>query len=466
MLLCLDFASKRANLIGVERGGKKFKVVVSLEFSIAELGEVFGEFLKSNSADIDEIRVSGALENSFHQVFTVPGLKKKMLREALEAEVIKSFGADYQFKQEKLEELVGPGNQINRKLMTAGIRRDTLEKLSEMFADSRVKPSVYTTYPMALQALVREMEILTEKPLAFVEIDYPTSRVVIFKGREIRLTRELPVATEEKDPDRAALAMDIYRTLLFYSDTFPDEQVTRLVFAGASTTKETVENLGRKTGAEIIPFSPDTLFQGMKEIPYIHPGCLGLALLKPEQFSFAHVPFSVQDKRKVRKTLIMSSSISVGVLLIIVLIISRLALSLQNLNVYHTAVKGEIRMKEETLKDLALEFISQSIETSQPSWPEVFQEVAAAVPPGVALKTLTLKKVKKVWRGEASKMKEVWRGEASGVVDGFDEISSLLLAEGVQNRFTHSPLFRGARMTEKEVRGKRVEFKLTYQLQR
>lgn len=466
MLLCLDFASKKAKLIGVEREKNSFKVVLSLEFSIAELGEIFGEFLKSNSADIDEIRVSGALEDSFHKAFILPDLKRKMLKQAVQSEVIKAFGNDYQFQQQDLGEVAISGRKADRRIMTAGIRRDTLEEISQMFTDSRIKPCVYTTYPMALQALVQEMGILTEEPLAFVEIDYPTSRVVIFKGREIRLTRELPVATEEKDPDRSALAMDIYRTLLFYSDTFPDEQVARLVFAGASTTKETVENLGRKTGAEIIPFSPDTIFQGMKEIPYIHPGCLGLALLKPEQFSFAYVPFSVQDKRKIRKTLITSSSISVGVLLIIVLIISRLALSLQHLNVYHTAVKGEIRMKEETFKDLVLEFISQSIETSQPSWSEVFQEVAAAVPPGVVLKTLTLKKVKKVWRGETSKMKEVWRGEASGVADGFDEISSLLLAEEVQNKFAHSPLFRGARMAEKEVRGKQVEFKLTYQLQR
>jgi hypothetical protein len=455
MLLCLDFASKKAKLIGVEKEGGKFKVVVSLEFGIAELAEAFGEFLKSSSADIHEIRVSGALENSFHQVFTVPDLKTKMLRQALETEVIKAFGNNYQFQQEELGELIGPGNQINRRLMTVGLKVETLEKLSGMFADSRIKPSLYTTYPMALQALVREMEILSEKPLAFVEIDYPTSRVVIFKGREIRLTRELPVAKEEKDPDRSALAMDIYRTLLFYSDTFPDEQVSRLVFAGNSASKEAVENLRRKTGAEIIPFLPGAFFQGMEEIPYVHPGCLGLALLKPQQFSFGYVPRSVQQKRKIKKTLMLSTSISAGVLLILALVISRLALNLQHLSVYQSGVEGEIKMKEETLKDLALEFISQSIETSQPSWPEVFQEVAAAVPPGVALEALTLKKANRVWRGEAS-----------GVADGTDEITSLLLAEEVQSKFAHSPLFTGAKMTEKEVRGQRVEFKLTYQLQR
>lgn len=454
MLLCVDFASKKAKVVGVDRAKKQLKVVISLEFNVSELGAVFGEFLKSTSSDIDEIRVSGALEKSFHQVFTLPSLKRRELRQALAAEIVKSYGSEYRFKQEELGEVAVPGGPASKKVMAVGIKRDILEEFSGMFADSRTKPSVYTTYPMGLQALAREMGILTDQPLAFMEIDYPTSRIVILKGNEIRLTRELPVATEEKDPDRSALAMDIYRTLLFYSDTFPDEKVTRLVFAGASTTEEAVDNLKRKTGAEIIPFSPEKIFQGMEEIPYVHPGCLGLALLKPERFTFAFTPVSLQEKKKVRKTFALSSAVSLAVLLLLALLVSRLAIGLRGMNTYHAGVKGEIKLKEERLRDLALEFISQSIETSQPGWPEVFQEVAAVIPTGVALKTFAVQK-----------KKGVWQGEVTGAADGGDEITSLLLAEEVQNKFVHSPLFKGARMTEKEVRSKEVEFKITYRLQ-
>jgi len=110
-------------------------------------------------------------------------------------------------------------------------------------------------------------------------------------------------------------------------------------------------------------------------------------------------------------------------------------------------------MKEDRLKEMPLEFVSQSIETSQPPWSEILLELAAVVPPGVALETFTLKKVKRAWRGEVT-----------GVADGTDEINSLLLVEEVQNNFVQSPLFGGVKLTERELQGKQVAFKIIYQL--
>ncbi|MCK4224383.1 MAG: PilN domain-containing protein [candidate division Zixibacteria bacterium] len=453
MLLCVDFAGKKIKIIGVEREEKKFKVVTALEFDGSDLALSFGEYLKSTSVDVDEIRVSGALENTFHKIFILPDLKKKMLKSALETEVIKTFGNDYQFRYQDLGEVPGPGNKVNRKVMAVGIKRNNLEELSQMFADSRTKPNIYTTYPAALQALLEKMGILSEEPLAFMELDHPTGRIIVFKGKEIRLTRELPLAEGEKDPESSALTKDIYRTLLFYNDTYPEERVSRLMFTGNSTTSETMQNLSQKTGAEIIPFDPETVFQGMKEIPHIHPGCLGLALLNPDRCSFGFMPFSVQEKRKIKKTLTLSTCAFFGVLLILALGISRFSLDLRNLSAFHGGIKGEIKMKEDRLKEMPLEFVSQSIETSQPPWSEILLELAAVVPPGVALETFTLKKVKRAWRGEVT-----------GVADGTDEINSLLLVEEVQNNFVQSPLFGGVKLTERELQGKQVAFKIIYQL--
>jgi hypothetical protein len=412
-----------------------------------------GEYLKSASGDIDEIRVSGALEDTFHKTFIMPDMNKKMLKAALETEVIKAFGNGHRFKEQDLGEVPGPGNKANRMMKTVGIKRNTLEELSQMFADSRIKPSIFTTYPVALQALLEKLGILTEEPLGFMELDYPKSRIVVFKGKEIRVTREVNVVEEEKDPDRSGLAMDVYRTLLFYNETYPTERVSRLVFAGASSTPETVEKVRQKTGAEVIPFVPEKIFQGMKEMPYIHPGCLGLALLNPDHFDFGFIPFSLAEKKKLKKTLTLSSSASLAVLLIFALAVSRFSLNLKDLDVYQGGIKGEIKMKEDRLKDLALEFVSHSVETSQPPWSEILLEVAAVVPPGVALKTLTLKKAKRLWRGEVT-----------GIADGSDEISSLLLVEEVQNNFIRSPLFKDVKLTERELQGKQVTFRIIYQL--
>ena len=220
MLLCMDFGSEKVKIIGVERAKKEFNVVVSLEFSISDLGNALGEHLQSASADIDEIRVSGALEHTFHKVFSVPDMKGKMLKSALETEVNKTFGNEYQFKQFDLGEILGPANRTSRKMMTAGIKRNTLEELTNIFAGFRTRPKLYTSYPVALQVLLEELGDLTDDPLGFMELDYPKSRITILKGKEIRLTREVDALEESKDPDRSALAMEIYRTILFYTTLF------------------------------------------------------------------------------------------------------------------------------------------------------------------------------------------------------------------------------------------------------
>jgi len=453
MILCIDLTSKKINIACLEIRKESLKILESLELDRSELSKTLGEFLKSRSSDIDEVRISDSLENTFHKIFTMPDLKKKMLHHALETEVKKAFGKDYQFGYQDLGELPGPGNKVERKIMTAGIKRDSLEEMSRIFAESRVKPKVFTTYPAALRALARQLGLLSEEALGFVDLDYPSTRIVIFKGDEIRLAREVNVVEEEKDPGRSALAKDIYRTLLFYTETYPNEVVSKLVFSGNSTISKAIDNLNQKTKAEIVPFSPEAVLQGFKDVPHVHPGCLGLVLLEAGRFDLGFVPLSVQQKRKIEKTLALSCTITLGILLIVLMAVSRLSLNLKNLNVYDGGIKGEIKMKEDRLKELGLEFVSHSIETSQPPWSEILLEMAAVVPPGVVFKSFTLKKVKRVWRGEIV-----------GLAEGSDEISSLLLVEKVQNNFTRSPLFKGVRVAERELQGKRVEFRIGYQL--
>ena len=105
------------------------------------------------------------------------------------------------------------------------------------------------------------------------------------------------------------------------------------------------------------------------------------------------------------------------------------------------------------LKAWPLDSFSHSIGTSQPPEPDILLELAAVVPPGVALETFSLKKIKRVWRGEF-----VW------LAGGSDEINSLMLVDEVQNNFGHSPLFSGVKLIERELQGKQVEFKIIYQL--
>ncbi len=453
MILCIDFTGKKVKITEVEKERKRFKVMASREMVISEAPTSLTEYLKNTPGHIEEIKVSGAMDNTFHKIFILPDMKKKILNSAVEAEVIKSFGNGYQFRYIDLGEVPGPGQKVNRKILSVGIKSDGLETLYQMFANSRIKPRIYTTYPVALQALFDHLKLLSEQPLAFIELDHPASRITIFKEQEIRLTRELPSAKGEEDPESSALMKDIYRTILFYNDIYPNERIGRLMFAGSSTISGIEQNLSQKTGAEIVPLELEGAFPGIEDPSSIYPGCLGLALLEPNRFGFGFVPLSVQERKKIKKALSLAISASLGVGLIIALVISRFSLDLRNLNVFHGGIKGEIKMKEDRLKVMPLEFVSQYIETSQPPWSEILLEIAAVVPQGVALKSLTLKN-----------MKKMWRGEVTGVADGSDEINSLLKVEETQNNFVKSPLFKGVKLVEREIQGKRVAFKIIYQL--
>jgi hypothetical protein len=452
MKLCMDFTSKGVKVAVVGKERKKFKVVTSREFALSDLAGFFGEHLPSMSKNVDEIRVSCTLEKTFHKLFVVPNLKKNMLDATIEAEVLKASGGAYQFRYEPLGEVPGPGNKVNRKIMAVGVSRDGLEEISQMFDSSRVKPNLYGTYPVSVQALLKKLDILSDEPLAFVDLHHSACRIAAFKGEEIRLTRELPVPEGRMDTGDSGLAKDIYRTLLFYNDTYPEERLTRLVLAGVLDTSEIGKNLSAKTGAEIIPFNPSALFDGLEE-SQVYPGCLGLTLLDEGSCNFTFVPISVQEKRKVKKLLTLSSTACLGVALIFVMAISRFSMDLRDLNAFHGGIKGEIKMKQDRLKEMPLEFISQSIETTQPPWSEVLLELAAVVPSGVALKTLTLKNIKRIWRGEVT-----------GIADGSDEINSLLQVEELQNNFSKSPLFTSVKLIERELQGKQVAFKIIYQL--
>lgn len=460
MLLCIDFISDKVNIVCLK--AKKVKVTSlmvkesffydvseSLQLNVSELGE----YLKERSKGIKEIRVSGTPESTFHKIFVLPDLKKKLLNSAVEAEVIKTFGNEYQFKQASLGQVPGQGNKVNRKVITAGMKRQDLEEFCERFSDSRVKPSLYTTYPTAVKGLLDKLGVPFDKPLAFIQIEEPACRIVVFKDEEIRLTRELTMNAMPGRAESSALAKDIYRTLLFYNDSYPEERAQRLMFVGDSATREIEEILKQKTGAGIIPFDPKINFELGSEATNIHPACLGLALLNVARVTFGFVPFSVQEKKKIKRVMVTCSTVMASVLLVFLLIISRLSFDLKDLDAFHGGIKGEIKMKQDRLKEMSLEFVSQSIESSQPPWSEILLELAAVVPPGVALKTLTLKNAKMVWRGEVS-----------GLADGSDEINSLLKVEETEDNFKKSPLFDGVKLLERELRGEQVEFRIIYQL--
>ena len=80
MVLCMDFSGQKVKIMGVVKERRELKVSGSLELSVSDLPKFFldppeGTFRSAT----EEIRVSAALEDTFHKTLVVPDLKKKML---------------------------------------------------------------------------------------------------------------------------------------------------------------------------------------------------------------------------------------------------------------------------------------------------------------------------------------------------------------------------------------------------
>ncbi len=449
MLLCIDLAGEKAKIAMVEDGRGEIQVNEALEINISDLGK----FLRSKSESINEIRVSVPVDRTFHKTFIVPNITGNILDKSIKNEVIKAFGRDFQFEHKDLGEIVAPHTRVNKKIMTAGVERGALEELALVFAHFSIRPKIYTTYPIAIQMLLEKVGLLPEESLAFVEISHPKSRMVIFKGKEIRMTRELSLSEGDKDQVDSFFAKDLQRTLRFYTESFPGERVTKLVVLDHFITTDTLENLKQKTGADIIPFSSQPFFREIEDGSRIYPGCLGLALLNPTDCHFKFMPCSVQEKKKMKKTVSLFSSIFLGLVIILGLVIFRYSLDLRQLSIYRGGIKGEIRLKEDRLRELSSELVSHSLEISQPHWSETLLELGAIMPAGVSLKSMTIKKAK-----------NGWTGEVDGWVEGVDQFTSLFLVEQLQINFLKSPLFSGAKIVDKQLEGENVAFKITYQL--
>ncbi len=449
MLLCIDWAGEKVKIARVEDGHGEIQVDEAREIDTSDLGR----YLRNIAGKIKEIRVAVPIEKSFHKTFMVPNISGNLLNQAIAHEVKKSFGRNYQFKYTDLGEVVVPNTRVNKRIMTVGVERETLEELSLVFAHLSVRPKIYTTYPVALLALLDKVGMLSAESMGFVEMSYPKSRIVIFKGREIRLTRELPLSEGDKDQENIFLAKDIQRTLLFYTESFPGESVANLLVLGKFITPDILESLKQKTGANIIPFSSQPFFQDIEDGSEIYPGCLGLAITSPPDTHFQFTPFSIKEKKKIKRTVSLFSSVFLGLVLIFGLIIFRFSLDLRQLNIYRQGIKGEIKMKEDRMKELSSELVSHSLEISQPHWSETLLELAAVIPAGVSINSMTIKKDK-----------HEWVGEVGGSVEGTDQFASLYLVEQFQYNLLQSPLFSKARIVDKKMEEENIIFKIEYQL--
>ena len=447
MILAVEWDGEYARLILAEPYRDTIKVVKLLKLTREELAK----YLSEEKRKLD-IRVCGSIEGSMHKTVFIPPLKGNLLKSSIQQETKKFFEEESEYLYEELGQVEGGDAGTQAKVMVVALGKKHLEELVSLFSNYKTKPSIFTTYPLAVRTLLEKIgELKGDENVAFVDVSGDRSRILIFKGKEIRITRGLPLKMEEGVGETDRLIKDIHQTILFYTENFPQDKIEKIVVGGSFKPSDFLEALKKKVELKVAPVWAEEIFQGSNEELLTYPGCLGLTLLTPKKFQFSLVPTSIKEKRKNKKMATLLVSVFIGVVLFILSANLKYSLDWLRLLDDEKAVQGEIKKRENELKDLSVELIYNSVE-AQPAWTDFLLELARLVPDDITLNSLTVKRAGKKWQAEIN-----------GIIQGEDKVESYFRAEELRILFNQSTLWASPNL-ERKLEGDNLKFKVNMTL--
>jgi len=447
LILAVEWDGELARLILTEPYRDTIKVIKLLKLNREELAK----YLSEEKRKLD-IRVCGSIEGSVHKTIFMPPLKGNLLKSSIQQETKKIFEEESEYLYEELGQVEVETAGTQAKVMVVGLGRKHLEELVSLFSNFKTKPSIFTTYPLAVRTLLEKIgELKGDENVAFVDVSGDRSRILIFKGKEIRITRGLPLKMEEGVGETDRLIRDIHQTILFYTENFPQDKIEKIVVGGSFKPSDFLEALKKKVELKVVPVWAEEIFQGSNEELLTYPGCLGLALLTPKKFQFSLVPTSIKETRKNRKIATILVSVFVGITLFILGANLKYSLDWLNLLDDEKAVQGEIKKRENELKELSAELIYNSVE-AQPAWTDFLLELARLVPDDITLNSLTVKRAGKKWQAEIN-----------GIIQGEDKVESFYRAEELRILFNQSTIWASPNL-ERKLEGENLKFKVNMTL--
>ncbi|MCJ7498590.1 MAG: hypothetical protein MUO78_10745 [candidate division Zixibacteria bacterium] len=447
MILAVEWDGELARLILAEPYRDTIKVIKLLKLSREELAK----YLSEEKRKLD-IRVCGSIEGSVHKTVFIPPLKGNLLKSSIQQETKKIFEEESEYLYEELGQVEEGDAGTQAKVMVVALGRKHLEELVSLFSNYKTKPSIFTTYPLAVRTLLEKIgELKGDENVAFVDVSGDRSRILIFKGKEIRITRGLPLKMEEGVGETDRLIKDIHQTVLFYTENFPQDKIEKIVVGGSFKPSDFLEALKKKVELKVVPVWAEEIFQGSNEELLTYPGCLGLTLLTPKKFQFSLVPASIKEKRKNKKMATLLVAVFIGAVLFILSANLKYSLDWLRLLDDEKAVQGEIKKRESELKELSAELIYNSVE-AQPAWTDFLLELARLVPDDITLNSLTVKRAGKKWKAEIN-----------GIIQGEDKVESFYRAEELRILFNQSTIWASPNL-ERKLEGDNLKFKVNMTL--
>jgi len=475
------FLSKRNRLIGLDMGSCSIKLaelahqqgkLVLLKLKLQKIDsrednqdgqlDALKKLFRDINAKNAKINVVINCSQSCTKISVIPFMPKSEILPALKWEMRNfiSFPIDQAVMDYEILQEIAEGGVKKLKVAVACCPQETVDRYIELLSLAGIGPSLFTQHGFALTNVITSLCSKENETVAFLDIGYTFSELVIFQDRELVFSRKLPVAgqdftlemtqalvsdrgkteltLEEAEsikkkygilssddsgilddkissaqlisllrPNLEKLVTEIERSFTYYREKEQGAPVELLLLlGGGSNLKNLTKNLSESLRIPVqlgnplvaFPLSGPSLLNDEPETVNRFASALGAALASPSDINLLPIEIKQQTKLLIKRSSIKALVTAVVVILILVYTGMRIRLGIYDKRI--AAAELEFRALSPQIEELPKQTFLGSILNQRIYWSDALKEISNLIPEPVCLTEMNAKEKMLILRGE------------------------------------------------------------------
>jgi len=407
--------------------------------------------LKNLSRDINtkEAKINVVINCSQNctKISVIPFMPKSEILQTLKWEIRNfiSFSIDQAVLDYEILQEIAEGGVKKLKVAVACCPQETVNRYLDLLSRAGIKPSLFTQHSFALKNVINSLCPKENETVAFLDIGYTFSELVIFQDRELVFSRKLPVAgqdftqemtqslvsdygkteltLEEAEsikkkygiyssneseilegkiasahlvsllrPNLEKLATEIERSFACYREKEQGAPVELLLLlGGGSNLKNLTKNLSESLRIPVqlgnplvaFPLSGPSLLNDEPETVNRFASALGAALASPSDINLLPIEIKQQTKLLIKRSSIEALVTAFVVILILVYTGMRIRLGIYDKRV--AAAELELGALSPQIEELPKQAFLGSILNQRIYWSDALKEISNLIPEPVCL---------------------------------------------------------------------------------
>jgi len=396
------------------------------------------------------------------KISVIPFMPKSEILRALKWDMRNSisFSIDQAVLDYEILQEIAEGGVKKLKVAVACCPQETVDRYLDLLSRAGIEPSLFTQHSFALKNVINSLCPKENKTVAFLDIGYNFSELVIFQDRELAFSRKLPVAgqdftlemtqalasehgkteltLEEAEsikkkygilgsddseilegkissaqliallrPNLEKLVTEIERSFAYYREKEQGAQVKLLLLLGrGSSLKNLAKNLSEALRIPVqlgnpftaFPSSGSSLLNDEPDTAYSFASALGVALASPRDINLLPIEIKQQTRLLIKRSSIKALITAVIVILVLVYAGMRIRLGIYNKRV--AAAELELGALSPQIEELPKQAFLGSILNQRIYWSDALKEISNLIPEPVYLTEMNAEKNLLTLKGE------------------------------------------------------------------